>query len=139
MKKIKLSKKFQVRNRFIRNMLSSLILFEQIQTTPQKAKALQAKAGEFFNKISKMDNEVNTKRYIKSVLYGGAQEKAFDYRTSFKHIKTYRVANRLGDNAQMMIVKLVIDDSSSAKKEIPAKKAKETTKNKADDKSKVKK
>lgn len=117
MKKIKLSKKFQARNRLIRNMVSSLILFEQIQTTPQKAKALKAKAEEFFSKIKKMDNEVNTKRYINSILYGGAQDKAFDFKDSFKHIKTYRIENRLGDNAQMMIVKLIIEEKTPVKKE----------------------
>jgi ribosomal protein L17 len=109
MKKIKLSKKFQARNRLMRNMLSSLILFEQIQTTPQKAKALKAKAAAFLDKVGKADNEVNLKRYIASTLYGGSKQKAFDYKDKFGAIKTYRVENRLGDNAKQVIVRLEIN------------------------------
>lgn len=106
MKKIKLSKKNQARNRLIRNLLSSLILFEEVQTTPIRAKALKAKAESFLAKIDKMDDEVNCKRYIASILYGGAKAKAYDFRKNFEAIKFYKVGNRAGDNAEQTIVRL---------------------------------
>jgi len=121
MRKVKLSKKNQVRNRMIRNLLSSLVLFEQIQTTPQKAKALKSKASSFFGKINKVDSEVSLKRYISSYLYGGSKQKAYDYRSKFESIKTYKVKNRFGDNAEQMIVKLVFSEEKKAEKTVTEK------------------
>lgn len=110
MRKLKLSKKFQCRKRLIRNLLSSLILFEQVKTTSQKGKALKGEMESLMSKISKMDNEVNAKRFLGSVLYGGAKEKAFDYRSSFKAVKIYKLERRLGDGAQTVLVKLIKEE-----------------------------
>jgi ribosomal protein L17 len=117
MNKIKLSKKFQARNRLMRNMLSSLILFEQIQTTPQKAKAVKAKASSFIAKIKKVEDEVALKRYIAATLYGGSKQKAFDYKDKYTSIKIYRIGNRFGDNAEQVIVKLGLAEEQAPKKE----------------------
>lgn len=129
MKKIKLSKKSQVRKRLLRNLLSSVILFEQVQTTTEKAKALKSVFESFTNKIKKMDNEVNAKRYINSVVYGGAKDKAYDYKDKFVGIKIFRVANRSGDNANQSIVQVILSESS---KEIKEDKVKPKTKIKND-------
>lgn len=120
MKKIKLSKKSQVRDRLLRNLLSSLILFEEVKTTTAKAKVLKAKASSFISKI-KSDNTVNTKRYIASELYGGAKDKAWDYRDKLEVVKSYKLAGRLGDNAEVSIVKIIVKEESKPTKEKPTK------------------
>ena len=112
MRKLKLSKKSQVRKRFLRNLLSSLILFEQVKTTSPRAKALRGEMQSLISRLKSMDNEVNTKRYIASTLYGGAKEKAFDLKDSFKDVKLYKLGRRLGDNAETVLVKLVREEAA---------------------------
>jgi len=125
MKQYKLSKKSQVRSRLMRNMLSSLILFEQIQTTQTKAKALKSRAEKFISRVKSMDDDINLKRYIASELYAGSQEKAYDLSKSIKHVETFRVNNRSGDNSQMMIIKLVIEEVKPKKSADPKAQKKE--------------
>jgi len=124
--KIKLSRKAQARNRLMRNQLSSLILFESVTTTVAKAKALKAEAQSLISKLNSSTDEVNTKRYINSVLYGGAQLKAYDKRSDFESIKTYKLDERFGDGAPRMIVKLVVAQA----KKVEAKKESKPTKSK---------
>lgn len=106
--KAKLSRKYQARNRLMRNQLSSLVLFESVTTTVAKAKQLKTEAQSLISKLKQSTDEVNTKRYLGSLLYGGAKIKAYDMRDSFDCVKTYRLEERFGDGAQRMMVKLVI-------------------------------
>lgn len=87
-------------------MVSSLILFEQVKTTAPKAKALKSEMESLIFKLKAMDNEVNAKRYLASTLYGGAKEKAYDFRNSYTCVKLYKLDRRLGDGAQEVIVRL---------------------------------
>lgn len=124
--KSKLSRKAQARNRLMRNQLSSLILFESVTTTVAKAKALKAEAQSLVSKLNSSTDEVSTKRYISSVLYGGAQLKAFDKRLELLSIRTFKLHERFGDGAPRMIVKLIIKESAKAE----TKKESKTTKSK---------
>jgi len=106
MKKIKLSRKSQQKKRLVKNLLSSLILFEQIKTTSAKAKALKQDGQRLISKIKSEKNEVNLKRYLSGELYGGAREKAYDNRDLLTSIEIYKLSKRLGDGANIVIVKL---------------------------------
>ena len=124
--KSKLSRKYQARNRLMRNQLSSLILFESVTTTVAKAKQLKTEAQAFISKLNTSENEVNIKRYINSLLYGGAQMKAYDIRKEVSCVKTYKLDERFGDGAQRMMVKLVVNES----KKTPEKKENKPVKSK---------
>ena len=106
MKKIKLSRKSQQRKRLVKNLLSSLILFEQVKTTSTKARALKQSGQRLISKIKSEKNIVSLKRCLASELYGGACEKAFDNRDLFQDIAVYKLSKRLGDGANIVIVKL---------------------------------
>jgi ribosomal protein L17 len=110
----------------MRNQLSSLILFESVTTTVAKAKQLKTEAQAFISKLNTSENEVNIKRYINSLLYGGAQMKAYDIRKEVSCVKTYKLDERFGDGAQRMIVKLVVNES----KKMPEKKENKPVKSK---------
>lgn len=123
MKKIKLSRKSQQKKRLVKNLLSSLILFEEVKTTSAKAKALKQDGQRLISKIKTEKNEVNLKRYIHSQLYGGAREKAYDNKDLFEGIAIYKLSKRLGDGANIVIVKLsksspaTIKDKKSSEKD----------------------
>ena len=88
-------------------MLSSLILFEQVKTTTPKGKALKGEMQSLITRLKSMDNEVNAKRYLASTLYGGAKEKAYDFKDSYKDVRIFRLQKRLGDGADTVLVQLV--------------------------------
>ncbi len=117
MRKLKLSKKYSYRNRLIRNLVSSLILFEQIKTTGPKAKAVKAEMESLIAKLNKFSDEVTAKRYLASYLYGGAKQKAYDYKDSFKSVRLYKLDTRIGDGSQVVLVKLDKSEPVSKPKE----------------------
>ena len=111
--KVKLSHKSQPRKRLLRNMLSSLILFESITTTSAKAKALKSEAQSFISKLNKETDAFNLKRMIAANLYGGAKQKAYDMKNDFETVKSYKIDERFGDGAPRMIVKLIIKEKAT--------------------------
>jgi large subunit ribosomal protein L17 len=128
MRKLKLSKKSQPRKRLLKNLVSSLILFEQITTTAPKAKALKGEMQSLISKLKSMDNEVNSKRYLASVLYGGAKVKAYDFKDLYKEVKLFKLGRRFGDNAETVMVKLVREETKTAKSAEKKDKATKVTK-----------
>lgn len=108
MRKVKLSLKSQARDRAARNLLSSLIVSEEIQTTVVKAKLLKSKTDAFFAKLASLDS-LSKVRFSKSVLYGTACEKVLEM--ELENIKIFKLSNRFGDNAPMAKVILKLRDS----------------------------
>ncbi len=108
----KLSRKKAHREHVIRNMATSLVLYEYLETTEAKAK----EAKSYLDKLlarSKSD-DLNTRRQLAAVLFDkNAVKKVMDEliprytdrKSGF--IKSFHLTNRLGDNAPMMRLELV--------------------------------
>lgn len=104
MAKLKLSRKFQARDRLMRNQLSSLVLFEKVTTTEAKAKALKSEAQKLVCKINSSKESYNLIRDLKKTLYGGSISKAVDTKGQFESVSIAKLDNRFGDGAKKAIV-----------------------------------
>lgn len=106
-----LSRKKAHKSSMLRNLATSLILYERIQTT--KAKAAQVKAiVEHLIQIAKR-NDLNAKRKLDGYLFDKkASRKVFEillprYKDkNFGMIKSYQISRRLGDGAEQVIISL---------------------------------
>ena len=106
-----LSRKTAYRKSTLRNLATSLILYERITTTEAKAKEVKPVVEHLINKARKMD--LTARRSLLSYLF---DEKATlkvlevliprykKINTGF--IKSYKLNPRLGDGARMMILEL---------------------------------
>lgn len=109
----KLGRKASHRKALLRNLMTSLVLHETIETTHTKAKVLERTFAEFFTKVRKQ-NDVNKIRAVKATLYGEAAGKKFlevilpkyQKRPSgiTRVVKLYR---RKGDDALVSKIELV--------------------------------
>jgi large subunit ribosomal protein L17 len=106
-----LSRKTAYRKSTMRNLTTSLILFEKITTTTAKAKELKSIAEHLIN--SARPGDLNGRRKLLAYLFDeNAVKKTMDellpryanVPTGF--IKTYKIGRRLGDAADMTIVEL---------------------------------
>jgi len=108
----KLGRKKSNKEHLIRNLATSLVLYEAIDTTEAKAKMVKSHLEKII--ASNKNNTLSEKRAIFS--------KFFDKKASQKminelfpryesrnsgFIRSYRLGNRLGDNANMMRLELV--------------------------------
>ncbi|OQA51971.1 MAG: 50S ribosomal protein L17 [candidate division WS2 bacterium ADurb.Bin280] len=123
MRKVKLSLKNQARDRAGRNLLSSLIVYGEIETTLPKAKFLKSKAEAFFAKLASIDN-LSRIRLSKSVLYSPADEKVHEI--AFESIRIFKLSHRFGDNAPMARVVLKLKDDTAKDKKAENSKEKKT-------------
>ena len=110
-RKALLNKPADHRRAMLRNLVTSLFLYEKVQTTDAKAKALQAKAERLISLVQKKD-EVNGIRELKKVVFSEAAAKnimGYIQKTDKKSGFTRRtkVALRKGDNAIMVQVELL--------------------------------
>lgn len=113
-----LSRKYAHRKSVLRNLATSLVLYEQIKTTQAKAKETKAIVEQLINRGKK--NDLAARRYLLSYLFDdNATKKVLEVlvprykNVASGYIKTYQIGARLGDGAQMMILKLKKDQSSS--------------------------
>lgn len=114
MRKIKISLKNQARSRMLRNQLSSLVLYGEIQTTSPKAKFLKGEADRFVSKLGSL-SQLEKSKLCNKMLYGPAIKKAQDEK--YKSVSIYRVSKRFGDNADVSKVVLSIQDHDKEKKQ----------------------
>ncbi|TSC92537.1 MAG: large subunit ribosomal protein L17 [Candidatus Berkelbacteria bacterium Licking1014_7] len=97
-------------NHLSRNLLTSLILFETIETTLAKAKMLKPIAEKFLSTIA-LSNLI-TRRYAKKILFDEkAIKKCFELLSpkiakSKRLVHIYRLRSRKGDGAQKAIITL---------------------------------
>lgn len=107
-----LSRKYANRKSLIRNLATSLVLYEQITTTEAKAKITK----EIVEKIlsqAKQETLASRRKLLEILFDENATKKVIevliprykDIKSGF--IKSYRLGNRLGDGAQMMMLSLV--------------------------------
>jgi len=106
-----LSRKDNHRKSLLRNLATSLILYEEIKTTRAKAKEVLPIV-EHLIVIAKK-NSLAARRLLLGYLYDeNAEKKVFEVlvpryqKIQSGFIKLYNVGPRLGDNAQMVILKL---------------------------------
>lgn len=100
------------REHVIRNMATSLLLFESITTTESKAKELKSYIDRIISKAKK--NDLHSRRQVEAILFDkNATKKLFselivryEGRNS-GFTKSYRVGSRIGDNASKMRLDLV--------------------------------
>lgn len=107
-----LSRKFANRKSVLRNLATSMVLYEEIKTTQAKAKEIKPIIELLINRAKA--NDLAARRFLLGYLFDkNATKKVFDVLVPrYKdiksgYIKTYNIGNRLGDAAPMMILKLV--------------------------------
>jgi len=106
------SRKTDHRNHLIRNLATSLVLFEKVDTTEAKAKEVKSFLDALIARSKKAD--LNAIRSLKAVLFDqnavkkiiGELIPRYSNRNS-GFIKSYRLKNRLGDNSAMIRLELV--------------------------------
>lgn len=106
-----LSRKKAYRTSMLRNLATSLILYEKIVTTTAKAKATKAIA-EHLISIAKKNDLSGRRRLLAYLFDKNAAKKMFEelaprYKTvSSGFIRSYKLAPRLGDGAAMTMLQL---------------------------------
>ena len=130
----KLNRTSEHRKALIKNMLNSLIKYEQIKTTLPKAKVLKPAADKIIT-LGKKDSLQNTKKLISKLQDKNSAKKVkntLSKRYSNRkggYTRIIKAGFRYGDNAPVAIIEFV--DRDKAKK-IDIKKPKITEKNKTD-------
>lgn len=106
-----LSRKKAHRTSTLRNLATSLILYERITTTTAKAKEVKPIVEHLINYAKK--NDLNGRRKLLSYLFDeNATKKVMeDLIVRYKDIpsgfiRTYKAGTRLGDNAEVTIIEL---------------------------------
>ncbi len=111
-KVVKLGRKAEHRNMMIRNLVTSLLKHERIETTTAKAKAIRPWVDKIINLAKKGD--LASKRRIfsyltdKEVAYKIIREAPERYKDrNSGYTRLYRIGFRRGDNAELSIIELV--------------------------------
>ena len=137
----KLNRTSEHRKALIKNMLNSLVKYEQITTTLPKAKVLKPQADKLIT-LGKKDTLQNTKFLISKLQDKGSASKIrkilskrYQNRNG-GYTRIIKAGFRYGDNAPMAIIEFVdrdieakkIDKKKTEKSSTPAEKIKETPK-----------
>ena len=131
----KLNRTSEHRKALIKNMLNSLIKYEQIKTTLPKAKVLKPAADKIIT-LGKKDSLQNTKKLISKLQDKKSAKKVkntLSKRYSNRkggYTRIIKAGFRYGDNAPVAIIEFVDRDKEA--KKIDIKKPKITEKNKTD-------
>lgn len=134
----KLGRKSDDRNHLVRNLATSLLLFEKIETTEAKAKTVKGFVERVISRAKKGD--LSATRYLYSVLFDrnavkkvvNELVKRYEKRNS-GFTKSLRLENRKGDNAPMIRLELmdklvfVEDEKKTNTVSTPAKETKVTS------------
>ena len=106
-----LGRKDNHRRSMVRNLVTSLVLYEKIKTTKTRAKVVKSEADRLFTLAKK--NDLAARRFLLSYLF---DKKAVDKTLEilvprFKNItsgfvRSYRIGNRVGDNAEVVLLEL---------------------------------
>lgn len=121
MVKRKLGRKVKYRKMMLRNLITSIILYEKVTTSEAKAKEVKGLIDKTINLGKK--NDLSSKRKLLSYLTDkNAVKKIYEVLTErYKdrnsgYTRTYKISPRLGDSASRMIIKLIDDKKISEKK-----------------------
>lgn len=106
-----LSRKKDSRRSLLRNLATSLILYEEITTTKAKAKAVKAVVEHLISKAKK--NNLVSRRLLLAYLYDkNATQKVFEVivprykKLDSGFILSYKLGQRLGDSTSLVMLKL---------------------------------
>ena len=125
-----LSRKKDARNSLLRNLATSLILYEEIITTQAKAKAVKPIVEHLLARASK--ENLTSRRAMLSYLFDKkAVKKVFEVlvprykqvcysrnkKLNSPYVKIYKVGRRLGDSAEVVIMKLAEGEIAPIAKE----------------------
>ena len=129
----KLNRTSEHRKALIKNMLNSLIKYEQITTTLPKAKVLRPQADKIIT-LGKKNNLQNTKTLISKLQDSKSTDKV--KKTLSKryqdrkggYTRIIKAGYRYGDNAPMAIIEFVDRDTEAKKVDIKKKVTKKETK-----------
>ena len=122
-----LSRKKAHRTSLIRNLATSLILYETIETTLAKAKEVKTYVDDMLGRAKK--NDLSSRRYLASVLFDKNAVKKINNELLSRYsernsgfVRIIKTGNRLGDNAPTAIVELIdkktfVKDTQKAPKE----------------------
>jgi len=116
MKKIRLSRKSQARNRLDRNLLSSLFLYEKIRTTSAKSRLLKNHGQSLISRVSSSSDSLGLRRFLEANLYGGAVARVLDTKGQYTGIRTIKMGYRYGDGAEQSFVALIKKEGDEIKK-----------------------
>ncbi len=132
MRPTKLSRPASARNLLVRNLATSLILYERVQTTPTKARAAQAQTERLISVAKRWfaaSNQGQKLALRRRLLAGTADRLAvlkltevLADRFADRHggyTRRRRLAQRLGDGAEQVIVTLTERTDESAKESAP--------------------
>ena len=106
-----LSRKDNHRKSLLRNLATSLILYEEIRTTQAKAKAVKPVVEHLINIAKKQDLSVR-RRLLGYLFDKKATKKIFEVlvprykKTNSGFVQLYKIGPRLGDNAPIVLLKL---------------------------------
>ena len=129
----KLNRTSEHRKALIKNMLNSLVKYEQITTTLPKAKVLRPEAEKLIT-IGKKNNLANTKRLVsklQNIQTVNKVRKTLSKRYQARkggYTRIIKAGYRYGDNAPMAIIEFVDRDVEA--KKVDKKKVKTENKNK---------
>ncbi|MEY3197669.1 MAG: hypothetical protein RL023_291 [Candidatus Parcubacteria bacterium] len=111
----------QKQSLLMRNMLTSLVTYGQITTTPKRAKVLKSEANKLFNRLvrtvqaSEQDGVRRCISYVKSVLFTDVAGKKLitellpkflDAQTT-SFIADYKLGMRKGDASEEVMIKII--------------------------------
>ena len=138
----KLNRTSEHRKALIKNMLNSLIKYEQIKTTLPKAKVLKPQAEKIIT-LGKKNNLQNTKILVSKLQDKSSVDKlvkALSQRYGKRkggYSRVIKAGFRYGDDAPMAIIELVDRDIEAKKVDVIKKKAEETSKKQPETKTEV--
>lgn len=110
-----LSRKDNHRKSLLRNLATSLVLYEEIKTTKAKAKEVKPIVEKLINRAKKsQSNNLSIRRQLLGYFFDkNATRKVFEVyvpryaKIGSGFVKIYHLGLRSGDNAQMVLLKLV--------------------------------
>ena len=126
-----LSRKDNHRKSLLRNLATSLILYEEIKTTAAKAREVKPIVEHLLG-IAKRNNLVAKRRLIGYFFDEKAVQKVFEVlvprfvKTKTGFVRVYKLGPRLGDSAEMVLIKLAPGEPIEMKE--PLKKEKNANK-----------
>lgn len=101
----------------MRNMLSSLVLYEKLITTKHRAKMLKSESLSVINKIKKTKDDMSRVKLVNKIFYGGAVKKIIDEIDGYKAVRTYDYKARHGDGSIQTIIEIEKEVKKASKKD----------------------
>lgn len=108
-----LSRKIDHRQSLLRNLATSLILYEEIKTTKAKAREVKRIVEKLISRTKKDKSPLNARRYLLGYFFDkNATKKMFEViiprfkKVDSGFVKIIRLGSRLGDGAEMVVLKI---------------------------------